>query len=149
MARGIPLDGATLERVAAVAIGEGRSPTETRGRLARGMDGGPPIELSAEVIRRAVKRIREQGETDVRPTALAARMLRLVERELASLEAKRGPTDLERLDKLAATLRRLEPLRPTADGPSQSRGGKPADLRSLVPGEGKPEGLGGLRSEAS
>jgi hypothetical protein len=131
MARGIPLAREVRERIGAVAIGEARGPAETARRLARGMDGGPPIELSAETVRRTVQSIRRAGEQDTRPTALASRMLRLLERELAALEAKRGGSlDLDRLDKLAATLRRLEPIRSQSEPKRQA----PPDLRSLVNG---------------
>jgi hypothetical protein len=131
MPRGIPLSREVRERIGAVAIGEARGPTETARRLARGMDGGPPVEVTAETVRRTVQSIRRAGEQDTRPTALASRMLRLVERELAALESQRGALDLERLDKLAATLRRLEPLRSS----QSEKGSKPRDLRSLVPVE--------------
>jgi hypothetical protein len=60
--------------------------------------------------------MRRDGEIDVRPVALAGRMLRLLERELCAVEGQ-GTVDLERLDKLAATLRRLEPLRQAYGGP--------------------------------
>ncbi|HMF61038.1 MAG TPA: hypothetical protein VK595_11745, partial [Vicinamibacterales bacterium] len=120
MPRGIPVSAEVRRRIEAVAIGEGRGPSETSRRLARGMDGGAPIEVPAETVRRTVARIRRDGEADVRPRALAARMLRVLERELAALEAKRGPADLERLDRIAATLRRLDPLQSERNGPDRS-----------------------------
>jgi transposase len=113
------------QRIAAVAIGEGRGASETARRLQRGMDGGPPVAVTAEVVRRTVQRIRRDGTADVRPSALAGRMLRLVERELAKLERQTGALDTDRLDKLAATLRRLDPL-------SQGKPSDPAQTEGLL-----------------
>ena len=132
-----PLDRETVARIGALAIGEGRGFRETARMIEAGMDGGPAIRITAETVRRNVQRLRREGQIDVRPSALASRMLRLVEREIARMEALRGEADLDRLDKLAATLRRLEPVRSVPEG-------KP-DLRSVLASEPREtEGLSAL-----
>ena len=141
-----PLDSATVRRIGALTVGEGFGPAETQRRLARGMDGGAAIEVSRDAIRRNASKLRREGQADVRPSALAGRMLRLVERELAALEQNRGKTDLERLDKLAATLKRLETV-----GPSKQEGLRPS-LASLAPAssdstEGETNDLSQLAAE--
>lgn len=81
------------------------------------------------------------------PSAMADRIMRLLDRDLAGIEAASGRIDLERLDRIAATLRRIEPIRPKAEGR------KTASLRSLLPtadeqaeGSEQTEGLASLRS---
>lgn len=128
MPSGHPTPAAVRQRIVALAVGEGRTNVDTARRITHGMDGGVPYKLTGEDVRRLVRKARADGEADARPAQLAGRMLRLVERELAVLEAKRGPTDLERLDKLAGTLRKLEPLRPSR---SETDGRK--DLGALFP----------------
>jgi hypothetical protein len=134
-----PLPEVTRRRITALVVGRGLGYRETVRRLAQGSDGGPPVKLHVETVRRTVHRARRDGELDVRPVALAGRMLRLLERELCAIEGQ-GTLDLERLDKLAATLRRLEPLRPASGG---SDSGRPVGLMSLMDGHDGSNAAGG------
>lgn len=58
---------------------------------------------------------------------MADRILVLLDRDLAALEQGSGKVDLERLDRIARTLRTVEPIRPKGEGK------KAASLRSILP----------------
>jgi hypothetical protein len=64
---------------------------------------------------------------DRSPAGMADRILFLLDRELVALERHRGKTDLDRLDRIAATLRRVEPIRPKVEEKRSS------NLQALLP----------------
>jgi transposase len=129
MPRGKPLTREQRERIGALVLGEGVRQSEAVRILAAGRDGAPPWQVNAETVRRTVNRLRGDHEHTATPSELAQRIVRILQRELAAIEQKRGAADLDRLDKLTATLRRAEPL---CSPSKQGREDKRADLRSLM-----------------
>jgi len=102
------------------------SAAEVARRLRRG-EGGEAVRITAEQVR-LIRR--KRAPQDTRPSRLAERMLTLIARQLTTLEDDPEP-DLQRLDALAATLRRVEPL---------AMGSPPVRAE----GEGQASGLGSL-----
>jgi hypothetical protein len=117
-------------RIAALLRSGTRSAADAHRALLAGSDGEAPIRISYEAVRRCVAALRSRPadpETDVEPASLATRILSLLDRELHGLERSRGKLDLDRLDRIAATLRRVEPIRPKVGNERAS------SLRSLLP----------------
>lgn len=99
--------------------------------------------LSYESVRRIVADVRggsARPPTDRTPSGMAERILSLLDRELVALERHRGKVDLDRLDRIAATLRRVEPIRPKAEGRERS------SLQQLLP---TAEGQNGVSADRS
>jgi hypothetical protein len=131
------LDRRIEQRAAALASDPHLSAAEIHRRIRSGSDGGEPIRIGYEPVRRAVARLRWERRPigEETPAGLAARILTALDREMRRIEDRRGSVDLDRLDRIAATLRRIEPIRPKAEGKERS------SLRSLLPkGEPQTEG---------
>lgn len=110
-----------IGRARQLVIGEGWSVAAAHRAIVSGADGSEPYPCTYPQIKRAVSRARSKsGEPapEITPAAMGRRILRLLERELARIEADRKQPDLERLDRIAKTLRTLEPLR---SSPSEKR----------------------------
>jgi hypothetical protein len=97
--------------------------------------------ISYRRIAAAVRSARQSPDVDRSATGLASRILTLLDRELAAAERNRGKVDLDRLDKIAATLRRIEPLQPKAEKERK------AGLSALLPTEDQAESETDRRSD--
>ena len=122
------------DRVRRLAVSTSLSAAEIHRRLLVGSDGQPPARISYPPIQRAVAQIRLEARgasMDLSPGSLAERIVYLLDRELTRLEVARGGADLERLDRIARTLRTVEPIRPRGQATVHT-------LRSLVPESERP-----------
>jgi hypothetical protein len=132
------VDKRVADRIRAIA----ETSTESAAQIHRELQA-ESLGVSYESTRRLVAQIRggSARPVDRSPSGMADRILSLLDRELVALERHRGKTDLDRLDKIAATLRRVEPIRPKAEKTRSS------SLQHLLPTEEQQNGEG--RSEGS
>lgn len=121
------LDPGLDERIRRLAREEPISAAEIHRLVTSGSDGQPAQSVTYAAALRAVRSERELNPRRSDAAEMAGRILSLLDRELRGLERNTGRVDLSRLDQLAATLRRLDPIRPKA---KEERGSK---LRSLLP----------------
>ena len=116
----------------------GRTAAQIHRELKAGADGGEPMTVSYPTIARIVRDLRFSRSApppELNPAGMAGRILRLLDRELASIEDQPDRIDVEKLDRIAKTLRTIEPIRPKAEER------KASSLRSLVQQE-HPKGEG-------
>lgn len=138
-----PLPRSVADRLTVLVLGSELPVAAAIRALADGSDGGPPVQVSRNGADRVIRDARAAADARADVPTIAARMLGIVSRELASLEASDGPKDLDRLAKLASTLATLERLQPKAA--PQSEVGL-LSLREQSPNEHKTEGLAQLRT---
>lgn len=132
-----PLPDAVLDRIADLASDPRKSAAAIHRAVTTGDDA---LSVSYPAVSRLVRSMRE-GDPET-AAGMAERMMRLLDRELERLERSTEATDLSRLDQIAATLRRLEPIRPKA-------GEKRASSLQRFIEDQQPEGLRANGSEAS
>lgn len=126
-------------RARQLALGQGLSAAESWRAILTGADGSEPFRCSYGQVRRAIARARSDGmpAAELSVDGMARRILRLLDRQLARIEAAAGSIDLEELDRMARTLRTIEPIR------SSSSKTKASSLHQLVrqePMQGEPIG---------
>lgn len=117
------------DRIRDLALSTDLPAAEIHRRIRAGSDGGQPLKVSYRSTALSV-RLARATSPDVRradPASMAARILALLNADLTRLEAASGPADLDRLDRIARTLRTVEPIRAAPENK------KIASLRSLAP----------------
>jgi hypothetical protein len=88
---------------------QGRAPGEIHEAIVSGADGGPPVPVPYNSIYSMLNR-EPASPPDLRPRALAKRVVTILERELRKLEQRGTRVDLDRLDKIAKTMKAVQPL---------------------------------------
>lgn len=99
-------------RLVSLVLGQGLGVSEALRQLAAGTDGGPPETIGRTAADRILRDERRRVADRATVSEAAARVLSLVSRELAALEAQTGPKDLDRLHKVGQILATVDRLRP-------------------------------------
>jgi hypothetical protein len=107
----------------------GRTAAQIHRELKAGADGEEPLRVSYQTIARMVRDLRLapiDPPSELTPSSMAGRIMRLLDRQLARIEEDLTSVDVEQLDRIARTLRTIEPIRPKGEGRERS------SLRSLL-----------------
>ena len=76
--------------------------------LAAGADGHPPLKVGANALRRWARQAKQ-----TEGLSMADRITRILDAQLTAMERGNGKVDLERLDRIARTLKTVQTLSPS------------------------------------